>query len=51
MKVNKIIIDCDPVYIVSHSNRCIPDAGTSDWRKTVMVSYFTYKNGLVIVIS
>ena len=34
------------VYIFSQSNRCEPDAGTSDLRTTVIVSMFTDKNGL-----
>lgn len=34
------------VYIISHSNRCEPDAGTSDQRTKVTVSLFTDQNGL-----
>lgn len=51
LKVFKILINCVFVYIISHSNRCKPDAATSDWRTTVILSLFTYQNGLVMAIS
>lgn len=51
----KILMDHVPVYlivyIISHSNRCEPDAKTSDQGKTVIMKLFKDQNGLGMVIS
>lgn len=47
-------MDCVPVslivYLISQNNRYDPDAGTSHWRATVIVSLFTVQNELGMTI-
>lgn len=48
-KVHKIPVS-QIVYFISQNNRYEPDAGTSHWRATVIVSLFTVKNELGMTI-